>query len=63
LQDHVELPPGYNPRTLALAQQLRREHAWPIAITRSIDAVLDRLRTGGYTLHAGAGRVRPAHGR
>ena len=25
LQDHLELPPGYNPRTLALAQELRRE--------------------------------------
>src|SRR5690606_7340227 len=25
LQDHVELPPGFNPRTLALAQAMRRE--------------------------------------
>ncbi|MFN3496492.1 MAG: DUF3488 domain-containing protein, partial [Hydrogenophaga sp.] len=26
LQDHIELPPGFNPRTLALAQDLRRQH-------------------------------------
>jgi transglutaminase-like putative cysteine protease len=50
LQDHVSLPPGYNPRTMVLAQQLRREHGpGPDASPRIINAVMDRLRTGGYT--------------
>jgi protein-glutamine gamma-glutamyltransferase len=50
LQDHIELPPGYNPRTLALAQQLRREiGAGPQFAPALVDAVMDRLRTGGYT--------------
>lgn len=49
LQDHVNLPPGYNPRTLELAQQLRREHgSGPEATPRLINAVMERLRTGGY---------------
>ena len=47
LQDHIELPPGFNPRTLALAQDLRRQHG--SNNTALINAVLDRLRTGGYT--------------
>ncbi len=50
LQDHIELPPGYNPRTLALAQQLRREiGAGPQHASALVNAVIDRLRTGGYT--------------
>jgi transglutaminase-like putative cysteine protease len=50
LQDHIELPGGYNPRTLALAQALRREHgSGPQANAALIDAVMQRLRTGGYT--------------
>jgi transglutaminase-like putative cysteine protease len=49
LQDHVNLPPGYNPRTLELAQQLRREHGnGPEATPRLVNAVMERLRTGGY---------------
>jgi transglutaminase-like putative cysteine protease len=49
LQDHVNLPPGYNPRTLELAQQLRREHgSGPEATPRLVNAVMERLRTGGY---------------
>ena len=47
LQDHIELPPGFNPRTLALAQDLRRQHGRDNAAL--IEAVLERLRTGGYT--------------
>jgi transglutaminase-like putative cysteine protease len=48
LQDHLDLPPGFNPRTLALAQDLRRDA--PDATSQQlIDQVLDRLRTGGYT--------------
>uniref|UniRef100_UPI00261CFE7E transglutaminase-like domain-containing protein n=1 Tax=Hydrogenophaga sp. TaxID=1904254 RepID=UPI00261CFE7E len=50
LQDQIELPGGFNPRTLALAQALRREHgAGPEANPQLIDAVMNRLRTGGYT--------------
>ncbi|MCV0437953.1 MAG: DUF3488 and transglutaminase-like domain-containing protein [Hydrogenophaga sp.] len=50
LQDHVALPPGYNPRTLALAQQLRREHGTGAdANARLVQAVMERLRTGGYS--------------
>ena len=49
LQEQVALPPGYNPRTLELAQQLRREHGrGPDATPRLVAAVLERLRTGGY---------------
>ena len=49
LQEHVALPPGYNPRTLELAQQLQREHGrGPDATPRLVAAVLERLRTGGY---------------
>uniref|UniRef100_UPI00313F1493 transglutaminase family protein n=1 Tax=Hydrogenophaga sp. OTU3427 TaxID=3043856 RepID=UPI00313F1493 len=48
LQDFVALPPGFNPRTLALAQDMRRQaaKASPQAL---IDQALARLRTGGYT--------------
>ncbi|WP_066268728.1 transglutaminase family protein [Hydrogenophaga palleronii] len=50
LQDHVQLPAGYNPRTLELAVQLRREHgSGPGATPRLVNAALERLRTGGYT--------------
>jgi len=50
LQDHLELPPSYNPRTLMLAQQLRREiGAGPQFAPALVDAVMNKLRTGGYT--------------
>lgn len=50
LQDQTALPGGFNPRTLALAQQLRREHgSGPQAAPALVNAVLSRLRTGGYT--------------
>jgi transglutaminase-like putative cysteine protease len=50
LQDHLELPPGFNPRTLMLAQQLRREiGAGPAYGLALVETVLERLRTGGYT--------------
>lgn len=49
LQEQVALPPGYNPRTLELARQLRREHGSGQGATpRLVEAVLERLRTGGY---------------
>ncbi|GAB4204239.1 MAG: protein-glutamine gamma-glutamyltransferase TgpA [Tibeticola sp.] len=49
LQDDVDLPPGFNPRTLQLAADLQRD---PRLAGRGaqalVDAVLERLRTGGY---------------
>ena len=48
LQRFVDLPPGFNPRTLQLASDLRR--AQPDADTAAlVQTVLARLRTGGYT--------------
>lgn len=48
LQEHVDLPPGFNPRTLALAQSLRQNT--PSATPQQlVEQALERLRTGGYT--------------
>lgn len=50
LQDHLELPAGYNPRTLALAADLRRQlGAGPDHAPALVQAAMERLRTGGYT--------------
>ena len=50
LQDFIDLPPTYNPRTLQLAADMRRDPALAAADTAGlVDAVLQRLRTGGYT--------------
>ncbi|WP_234263380.1 transglutaminase family protein [Hydrogenophaga sp. NFH-34] len=50
LQAFVELPPGYNPRTLAWAQTLREQVGkGPDFSRRAVAAVMDHLRTGGYT--------------
>jgi transglutaminase-like putative cysteine protease len=48
LPEYRELPPGFNPRTLALAQDLMNGQAGSdkAALVR---AALERLRTGGYT--------------
>ncbi|BDT68019.1 protein-glutamine gamma-glutamyltransferase [Comamonadaceae bacterium OS-1] len=47
LQRYVDLPPGFNPRTLQLAADLRR--AQPAADTAAlVQTVLTRLRNGGY---------------
>jgi protein-glutamine gamma-glutamyltransferase len=49
LQDYVELPPGYNPRTLQLAADMRRSRELAQATTpQLVEAVMQRLRTGGY---------------
>ncbi|MDO8371804.1 MAG: DUF3488 and transglutaminase-like domain-containing protein [Polaromonas sp.] len=49
LQEFVELPPGFNPRTLALAADIRRDPRHAQADTGAlVQAVLDRLRSGGY---------------
>jgi len=48
LQDDLDLPPGYNPRTLQLAQDLQRQLGAEADARQYVQAVLDRLRTGGY---------------
>ncbi|MDM0036122.1 DUF3488 and transglutaminase-like domain-containing protein [Variovorax sp. J22P271] len=49
LQDEVALPPGSNPRTVALAAQMRADPALAGASTPAlVQNVLQRLRTGGY---------------
>ena len=50
LQDELALPPGFNPRTLQWAADLRRDPRYAQADGASlINTVLERLRTGGYT--------------
>ncbi len=50
LQEFVELPPGFNPRTLALAAEIRRDPRYAQAGTQAlVQATLERLRTGGYS--------------
>ncbi len=49
LQDYLELPAGFNQRTLALAAELRRDPRYAADDgTQLVAAVLERLRTGGY---------------
>jgi transglutaminase-like putative cysteine protease len=49
LQDYLELPPGFNPRTLQLALDMRRDPAYARADAPAlVQAVMERLRTGGY---------------
>ena len=49
LREFVELPAGFNPRTLALASEIRRDPRHAGASTaRLVQAALERLRTGGY---------------
>lgn len=49
LRVYTELPPGFNPRTLELAAQMRADPALANASTDVlVNAVLQRLRTGGY---------------
>jgi len=60
LQDELTLPPGYNPRTLALAVELRAQHgAGPQNAPALVNAVLDRLRTGGYQYTLDPGEYGP----
>ncbi|BEU96126.1 DUF3488 and transglutaminase-like domain-containing protein [Acidovorax sp. DW039] len=50
LREFTDLPPGFNPRTLALAAQMRADPALANADAAAlVDATLARLRTGGYT--------------
>lgn len=49
LQDYLELPFGFNPRTLQLAAELRRDPRYAADDgTQLIAAVLERLRSDGY---------------
>ncbi len=49
LQDYLALPAGFNPRTLQLAAELRREPQLSGADgAQLVAAVLERLRSGGY---------------
>ena len=64
LQDYIALPPGFNPRTLQLAAELRRDPRYAAAGTpQLVAAVLDRLRTGGYTYTLEPGVYGATHGR
>lgn len=50
LRAFTELPPGFNPRTLELAAQIRADPKLSAGGTQAlVDAALQRLRTGGYT--------------
>jgi transglutaminase-like putative cysteine protease len=50
LQAYVALPPDTNPRTAALAAEMRSDPALAGAATPAfVQAALQRLRTGGYT--------------
>ena len=55
LQDYLELPAGFNPRTLAWAAELGRDPRYAGDPAKLIAVVLERLRTGsyGYTLEPG----------
>ncbi|MGV8805989.1 MAG: transglutaminase family protein [Polaromonas sp.] len=49
LQDYVDLPPGFNPRTLALAAEIRRDARYAQADAAAlVRLALERLRSGGY---------------
>jgi transglutaminase-like putative cysteine protease len=50
LQEFVDLPPGFNPRTLALASEIRRDPRYARAGADAlVQVALQRLRTGGYS--------------
>jgi transglutaminase-like putative cysteine protease len=50
LQDYLELPPGFNPRTLGWAAELRRDPAFARASARELALhLMQQIRQGGYT--------------
>lgn len=64
LQDFLTLPPGYNPRTLAWAAELRRRPGLAAADARTLaQAVLDHVRQGGYTYTLSPGSYGDERGR
>lgn len=49
LQNYIDLPAGFNPRTLQMAADMRRDPRYASADTATlVTAVMQRLRTGGY---------------
>ncbi|NIC43182.1 DUF3488 and transglutaminase-like domain-containing protein [Aquabacterium sp. A08] len=48
LQADLDLPPGFNPRTLQWAQDLQRQLGPETPAATYVDTVLERLRSGGY---------------
>ena len=49
LQEFLDLPPGFNPRTLALASDMRRDPRYARANAAAlVRLAMQRLRTGGY---------------
>ncbi len=48
LPDYLELPAGFNPRTLALAAELRRDPRAAGEPGALVQAAVERLRTGNY---------------
>jgi protein-glutamine gamma-glutamyltransferase len=49
MQNYLDLPPGFNPRTLQLAMDIRRDPQFQRATAQElVTEVLRRLRTGGY---------------
>ena len=49
LQNYVDLPASYNPRTLQLATDIRREARFAQAEAKTLaNEVMQKLRTGGY---------------
>jgi len=50
LQDYLDLPAGFNPRTLLLAAEMRRDPRYAKADgAQWIAIAMERLRTGGYS--------------
>ena len=50
LKEFVDLPPGFNPRTLALAQDIRHDPRYAQANSGPlVDVVMSKLREGSYT--------------
>jgi hypothetical protein len=50
LEDYLALPASFNPRTLQLAADMRRDQRYAGAdAAQLVDAVMERLRRGGYT--------------
>ena len=50
LQDFIDLPASFNPRTLQLAADMRRDpHYATAGNALLVEAVLERLRSGGYS--------------
>ncbi|KNZ32158.1 MAG: transglutaminase [Methylibium sp. NZG] len=62
LRDHIELPPGQNPRTLGWAAELRRQPAYATADADVLAAALMRhIRTGGFTYTLAPGEYEGPH--